>query len=145
MKITFWFEILKILLKFLLWGFDKKIKKNWFCWKNLKFWSMGFPWQTRKYIRGSTITKRLKSTALWSLESRWSACCVQWRSFVHSTILSLENSRSQLQLVTMRQRHSQNEAEEAMAPPKKLVKIFRWCFISISTVRKQTEGTVGLM
>jgi len=28
---------------------------------------------------------------------------------------------------------------------KKLVKIFRWCFISISTVRKQTEGTVGLM
>ena len=29
-------------------------------------------------------------------------------------------------------------------PPKKLVKIFRWCFISISTVGKQTEGTVGL-
>jgi len=29
-------------------------------------------------------------------------------------------------------------------PPKKLVKIFRWCFVSISTVRKQTEGTVGL-
>jgi len=29
-------------------------------------------------------------------------------------------------------------------PRKKLVKIFRWCFISISTVRKQTEGTVGL-
>ena len=29
-------------------------------------------------------------------------------------------------------------------PPKKLVKIFRWCFISISTIRKQTEGTVGL-
>jgi len=40
------------------------------------------------------------------------------------------------------QRRSQNEAEEAMPPsPKKL----RWCFISISTVRKQTEGTVGLM
>jgi len=36
------------------------------------------------------------------------------------------------------QRRSQNEAEEAMPPPKKLVKIFRWCFISISTVRKQT-------
>ena len=28
---------------------------------------------------------------------------------------------------------------------KKFVKIFRWCFISISTVQKQTEGTVGLM
>jgi len=31
------------------------------------------------------------------------------------------------------------------SPPKKLVKIFRWCFILISTVRKQTEGTIGLM
>jgi len=49
-------------------------------------------------------------------------------------------------LPTFWQMRSQNEAEEAMAPPeKKLVKIFRWCFISISTTRKQTEGTVGLM
>jgi len=44
-----------------------------------------------------------------------------------------------------RQRRSQNKAEEAMPPPEKLVKIYRWCFISISTVRKQTEGTVGLV
>jgi len=44
------------------------------------------------------------------------------------------------------QRGSQNEAEEAMPPPlKKLIKIFRWCFTSISTVRKQTVETVGLM
>jgi len=41
-------------------------------------------------------------------------------------------------------RLSQNQAEDAMDPRKKL-KIFRWCFISLSTVRKQTEGTIGLM
>jgi len=46
---------------------------------------------------------------------------------------------------TVHQSRSQNEAEEAMTPPKKLVKIFRCCFVSISTVRKQTEGSVGLM
>ena len=37
------------------------------------------------------------------------------------------------------QRRSQNEA----VPPEK-TKIFRWCFISISTIRKQAERTVGL-
>jgi len=45
--------------------------------------------------------------------------------------------------VQTNQRRSQNEAEKAMAPP--INKVFRWCFISISTVRKQMEGTVGLM
>ena len=45
------------------------------------------------------------------------------------------------------QRRNQNEAEEAMPPPppRKPVAVFRWCFISISSVRKQTEGTAGLM
>jgi len=43
------------------------------------------------------------------------------------------------------QRRSQNEAEEAMAPLERTCKIFRWCFISISIVRQQTEETVGLM
>jgi len=38
------------------------------------------------------------------------------------------------------QRRSQNEAEEAMPSPEKLVKIFFWCFISISSVRKQNNG-----
>jgi len=35
---------------------------------------MGVPWQTRKYIRGSTITKQLKSTELdysWDLSYAW--------------------------------------------------------------------------
>jgi len=45
----------------------------------------------------------------------------------------------QLSVCMIYQRRSQNEAEEAMPPPKILAKIFRWCFISISTVRKQTE------
>jgi len=49
----------------------------------------------------------------------------------------------------LREGHSRGAArmrpKRPWTPPKKLVKIFRWCFISISTVRKQTKGTIGLM
>jgi len=58
-------------------------------------------------LKGGVAEKRLRNTdidvhALYSLESGCSACFVWCCSFIHSTILSLQNDRSPFQLVAMR-------------------------------------------
>ena len=68
-----------------------------------------------------------------------STCCLSFSECWRYNV----NRRSQNASSFLHQQRSQNDAEMTMPPWNKLANIFRWCFISISTVRNQTEGTVA--